>query len=92
MRALGLDATEGTHYHRDAVDGLPIGNRYRTACLGQIGADCILRHTPLRAGPRRMHHARVPLSYIGPDGQHLDIELNFACGSGQTLECDDAGL
>ena len=27
-----------------------------------------------------MHHARVPLSYIGPDGQHLDIELNFACG------------
>ena len=28
----------------------------------------------------RMHHARVPLSYIGPDGQHLDIELNFACG------------
>ena len=40
----------------------------------------------------RMHHARVPLSYIGPDGQHLDIELNFACGSGQTLECDDVGL
>ena len=35
----------------------------------------------------RMHHARVPLSYIGPDGQHLDIELNFACGSGHTLEC-----
>ena len=29
-----------------------------------------------------MHHAHVPLSYIGPDGQHLDIELNFACGSG----------
>ena len=29
----------------------------------------------------RMHHARVPLSYIGPDGQHLDIELNFACGT-----------
>ena len=38
MRALGLDATEGTHYHRDAVDGRPIGNRYRTACLGRIGA------------------------------------------------------
>ena len=27
-----------------------------------------------------MHHAGVPLSYIGPDGQHLDTELNFACG------------
>ena len=39
VRALGLDVTEGTHYHRDAVDGLPIGNRYRTACLGKIGAD-----------------------------------------------------
>ena len=38
MRALGLDATEGTRYHRDAVDGRPIGNRYRTACLGRIGA------------------------------------------------------
>ena len=36
VRALGLDATEGTHYHRDAVDGLPIGNRYRAACLGKI--------------------------------------------------------
>ena len=36
----------------------------------------------------RMHHARVPLSYIGPDGQHLDIELNFACGSGHA--CGDA--
>ena len=39
VRALGLDATEGTHYHRDAVDGLPIGNRYRAACLRKIGAD-----------------------------------------------------
>ena len=39
-----------------------------------------------------MHHARVPLSYIGPDGQHLDIELNFACGSGHILECDGVGL
>ena len=25
----------------------------------------------------RMHHAGVPLSYIGPDGQHLDIEAEF---------------
>ena len=39
-----------------------------------------------------MHHAGVPLSYIGPDGQHLDIELNFACGSGHTLECDGVGF
>ena len=41
-----------------------------------------------------MHHACVPLSYIGPDGQHLDIELNFACGSasGHILECDGVGL
>ena len=40
----------------------------------------------------RMHHARVPLSYIGPDGQQLDIELNFACGSGHILEYDGVGL
>ena len=33
---------------------------------------------PVRRIDRRMHYARVPLSYIGPDGQHLDIELNFA--------------
>ena len=41
-----------------------------------------------------MQHAGVPLSYIGPDGQHLvlDIELNFACGSGHTLECDGVWL
>ena len=55
MRALGLDATEGTHYHRDAVDGRPIGNRYRTACLGRIGtfsetyAHLGLDHALLRA-------------------------------------------
>ena len=37
VRALGLDVSEGTHYHRDAVDGLPSGDRYQTACLGRIG-------------------------------------------------------
>ena len=26
-----------TSYHREAVDGLPCGNRYRTACLRKIG-------------------------------------------------------
>ena len=37
VRALGLNAPEGTHHERHAVDGLPIGNRYRRACLRQIG-------------------------------------------------------
>ena len=37
VRALGLNAPEGTHHERHAVDGLPIGNRYRRACLGRIG-------------------------------------------------------
>ena len=49
----------------------------------------------------RMHHAGVPLSYIGPDGQHLPgrmdgqtAELNFfcRCGSGRKLECDGVEL
>ena len=37
VRALGLDTSEGTRYHRDAVDGLPSSDRYPTACLGRIG-------------------------------------------------------
>ena len=31
VRALGLDTSEGTHYHRHVTDGLPCGNRYRRA-------------------------------------------------------------
>ena len=30
VRALGLDAAEGTHRHQQAADGRPIGNRYRS--------------------------------------------------------------
>ena len=37
VRALGLDTSEGTRYHQDAVDGLPSSDRYTTACLGRIG-------------------------------------------------------
>ena len=28
VRALGLDTSEGTHYHRHVTDGLLFGNRY----------------------------------------------------------------
>ena len=34
--ALALDASEGYIHHRHAVDGRPIGSRYRRACLGRI--------------------------------------------------------
>ena len=37
MRVLTLNTAEDTHHHREAVDGLPCGNRYRTACLRKIG-------------------------------------------------------
>ena len=39
VRALGLNAPEGTHHERHAVDGRPIGNRYTTACLGKIATN-----------------------------------------------------
>ena len=38
VRALGLNTSEGTHHHRDAVDGLPGRDRYRRARLGRTDA------------------------------------------------------
>ena len=36
VRALGLDAAEGTRHDQQAADGLPRRYRYRRACLGRI--------------------------------------------------------
>ena len=44
------------------------------------GRACTMQVFPLRL-------SYIASLCIGPDGQHLDIELNFACGSGHTLEC-----
>ena len=34
--ALALEVSQGYVYHRHVTDGLPSGNRYRTACLRRI--------------------------------------------------------
>ena len=76
VRPRPCDAAEGTHYDWDAVGGLPIGNRYRTACLGQrgsfprlvatyivvcIGACCVAMDRSALA--HQCYSARIPLVF-----------------------------